>query len=93
MERLGMPHEKPKSATAAPAVGPRKRGKFKQTGEQTILSLLKSGKSLTTKDINQAWVSEGRGGTANVLLGKLVQGNKLKRTKVKGEQGSRYSVQ
>ena len=92
LQRLGMPQEKPKSATAAPAVGPRKRGKFKQTGEQTILSLLKSGKPLMTKDVNHGWVSAGRSGTANVLLGKLVQARKIKRTKVRGERGSRYSI-
>jgi DNA-binding transcriptional regulator YiaG len=94
MQRLGMPEEKPKGATVAkaPAIGPRMRGKYKQTGEQAILSLLKSGKSLNTKDVNQAWVREGRGGTADVLLGKLVKARKIKRTKVKGERGSRYSA-
>jgi DNA-binding transcriptional regulator YiaG len=94
MQRLGMPEEKSKDATVAkvPATRPRKRGKYKQTGEQAILSLLKNGKSLTTKDVNHAWVREGRGGTADVLLGKLVKARKIKRTKVKGVRGSRYSA-
>src|ERR1035437_1673066 len=91
MERLGM--SEPKAAVAkATATKPRPRGKFKQTGEQSILSLLKGRKALVTSQINQAWKKEGRRGTADVTLGLMVKARKLKRTKVKGERGSRYSA-
>jgi DNA-binding transcriptional regulator YiaG len=66
------------------------RGKFKQTGEQSILSLLKGGRGLMTKQINAAWIKEGRGGTADVLLGLMVKARKLKRTKIAGQRGSEY---
>ncbi len=73
MQRLGM-GEKPKPETApnAPASRKRKRGKFERTGEESILLLLKGRKSLRTSQINDAWRNEGRGGTADVTLGKLV---------------------
>lgn len=68
-----------------------KRGKFMQTGEQSILLWLKR-RPLTTKEINQAWKAQGRGGSADVLLGKMVKARKLKRTKTEGQRGSSYSL-
>jgi len=38
------------------------------------------------------WKGEGRGGSANNALTKLVQSKKLKRLAVKGERGSKYSI-
>jgi DNA-binding XRE family transcriptional regulator len=70
----------------------RRRGKFKQTGEQTILALLKGKKSMSTREINEAWRNEGRAGSADVMLGLLVKGKKLKRNKVQGQRGSQYSL-
>ena len=92
LQRLGMGVEKPKAdtVTQAPASGARKRGQFKQTGAESILGLLKGRKAMTTKEINAAWTKEGRGGTANVLLGHLVKARKIKRTKLKGQWGSEY---
>jgi transcriptional regulator with XRE-family HTH domain len=72
--------------------GRRRRGKFKQTGQETILSLLKDRKSLTTSAINEAWRREGRGGTADVMLGLLVKSKRLKRTKIQGKRGSEYRL-
>jgi DNA-binding XRE family transcriptional regulator len=69
-----------------------RRGKFKQTGEQTILALLKGQKSMSTREINEAWRHEGRAGSADVMLGLLVKGKKLKRNKVQGQRGSQYSL-
>lgn len=93
MQRLGFDKKVPLVATSdSPARPSSKRGKFKQTGEQLILSLVQRKASLATRDINQAWSREGRGGTADVLLGKMVKARKLKRTKVKGERSGRYSA-
>jgi DNA-binding transcriptional regulator YiaG len=96
LQRLGVitktPNQQNHSAPMKPKSNSGRRGKFKQTGEQTILALLKGGRSLTTKAINQAWTKQGRAGSANVLLGKLVQDRKITRTKVKGERGSTYSA-
>jgi DNA-binding transcriptional regulator YiaG len=92
IQRLGM-GEKPnvEISTKTPPKGTRKRGKFERTGEESILLLLKGRKSLRTSQINDAWKKEGRGGTANVTLGKLVKARRIKRTKVKGQRGSEYS--
>lgn len=72
--------------------GRRRRGKFKQTGQEAILNLLQNRKSLTTSAINDAWRREGRGGTADVMLGLLVKARKLKRTKIEGKRGSEYRL-
>lgn len=92
LQRLGTAEKKPKAAIVTKAGRPRKRGKFKHTGAQSILGLLKGRKALTTREINFAWKKEGRGGTADVMLGLMVKAKKLKRTKLKGQRGSQYLV-
>ena len=57
-----------------------------------ILGLLGGGKSLSTAEINAAWKKEGRGGTADNTLTKLVKDSKLKRESVEGQRGSIYTV-
>ncbi len=85
------------TATATSPAAPKKRrgrrakAKDGKTGEEYLVSILQSG-ALTTAEINKGWTSSGRNGRADILLGKLVAGGKLKRQKVKGERGSRYSV-
>lgn len=69
----------------------KKRAKFARTGADMILALLK-GKALPVRTINTAWKKEGRAATADTTLGQLVKAKKLKRTQVKGERGSRYSI-
>jgi len=86
-ERLGIA-----TPTAAVAGGKRPRGIFKETGEQAILAVVKERKHPLTAEINHAWKAQGRGGKADVLLGKLVQRKILRRTKTNGERGSRYSI-
>ena len=54
--------------------------------------MLKGQKSLMTKQINEAWKNEGRGGTADVILGLMVKAKKLKRQKLVGQRGSSYST-
>jgi len=102
--RRGRPGRPPKSAVAgaaasAPAakVGGRKRRRRRRgtapdgmTAEQFLIELVKA-KQLSTSDINKKWTSSGRNGRADIMLGKLVAGGKLKREKVKGERGSMYA--
>ena len=89
----------PKPAAAPPAVEapvalPRKRGwkrgKFATTGQESILAFVKERKNPTTKQINANWKQEGRGGTADSLLGSLVKVKQLKRKKLGGKLGSQY---
>jgi DNA-binding transcriptional regulator YiaG len=87
MQRLGFSEPK---AEAAPAVKP--RGQFKQTAEEFVRSLVKSKKATTSSQINAAWVKAGRKGNADNTLSIMVKSKKLKRTKIKGERGSVYSV-
>ncbi len=84
------------SAAAPAAKGPgkrrRRRGKFEQTGEQYILSLLDGGKKLSTAEVNKQWIASGRKGRADIALGKMVKENKIKRHKVKDVRGSMYTA-
>lgn len=94
MQRLGT-GEKPETGMAgtnSERVTRGKRGKFKQTAEEMILRLLKERKSLTRRDVNAAWKKEGRSGTSDVTLGKMIKAKKLIRSKVKGQRGSEYRV-
>jgi len=91
------PGRKPASAPAsveAPVALPRKRrrkrGKFATTGEESILVFVKKRKNPTTKEINANWKQEGRGGTADSLLGSLVKVKKLERKPLGGKLGSQY---
>jgi hypothetical protein len=77
---------------AAPAGKRRKRGHFKITGEQMILNLLSGGKVMITRELNAAWKAAKRGGTADTTLGKLVAARQLKRQKIVGAKGSRYTL-
>ena len=90
LERLGMAESK-----AAPAVKPAprqtgKRGTFKQTAEEMILSLLKGRKAMTTSQLAAAWKKAGRGGTVDNVLSKMVKAKKLKRKPLGGKKGSEY---
>lgn len=92
LRRLG--DADPRAASPAAAKGARRktrvRGRFKRTGEESILALV-GRRALPTSAINAAWKKEGRAGKADATLGGLVKARKLKRTKIKGERGSRYS--
>jgi hypothetical protein len=70
----------------------RVRRKFAVSGEQAILDFVKSKSNPIGREIEQHWSSEGRAGTAANLLSKLVKEKKLKRTPLKDERGSRYSL-
>jgi hypothetical protein len=84
----------PKQRTAVKRAGKGKRvrRKFAVSGEQLILNFVKSKSNPIGRDIEKHWSSEGRAGTAANLLSKLVKARKLKRTPLKDERGSRYSL-
>lgn len=69
----------------------RKRRKFAVSGDQSVLDLIKKNGGATTQEINAHWKREGRGGTADNTLSRLVKEKKLKRSPLKGQRGSRYT--
>jgi hypothetical protein len=98
-KRCGRPPGRPRATATWPKPAGRrgrrrKRGTFAKTGQQTILDFVKSkGKAgATSTEINQSWRSEGRGATADTTLSQLTKQKKLKRAKIKGAKGSRYTV-
>ncbi|MGA2440148.1 MAG: helix-turn-helix domain-containing protein [Tepidisphaeraceae bacterium] len=91
LQRLGL--AEPKAALAAKSTPrQRQRGTFKHTAEEMILSLLKGRKGLTTTELAAAWKKAGRGGAVDNALSQMVKAGKLKRTRLKDERGSRYSL-
>lgn len=70
----------------------RRRGRFKQTGEQSVLTFIQARGGANSAEVNAQWRKEGRRGKANNTLTKLVQEGQLKRVAVKGERGGRYEV-
>jgi len=69
----------------------RKRKSYPQTAEQFVTGLAK-GKGATTSEINQAWVSAGRVGRADNTLNRMVKAGSLRRDKLQGQKGSRYTL-
>jgi len=72
--------------------GKRTRGKFEVSGEQAVLDFVKQNKVVTTKQVNDFWVGQGRKGKADNALSKLSREGKLQRKNIKGERGSQYRV-
>ncbi|HXE51747.1 MAG TPA: hypothetical protein VN541_01985 [Tepidisphaeraceae bacterium] len=85
-------------AAAPPTRGPgrprRRRGrqKFAVTGDDMILSLARQRGGVSTHDVKRRWADEGRGGTADNSLSRLVKVGRLKRNPIPGERGSRYTA-
>jgi hypothetical protein len=71
---------------------PRAQKKYPETAEQFVLSLLKGGKGVIGREINQAWKDSGRNGNADNTLSTLFKNKKVKRTPVKTGRGNIYSV-
>ena len=88
------PGRKPKveAPAAKPAKRPRKRGVFQQTAQEFVLGLLKGGRTMSNRDIQAAWTKEGRGQGAPVVLSRLTKAGTLKRERIPGERGNRYSL-
>ena len=72
--------------------GRRKRGTFSRTGEESVLAFVKELGQATAGDVNKKWTAEGRGGSADNTLGRLVKENKLVREDVPGQRGGVYKL-
>ena len=73
--------------------GKRKRGSYAQTADVMILEMAGARNGATTAEIKARWKAEGRGGTADNALSKLVKARKLKRAPLGvGQRGSRFTV-
>ena len=90
LAQLGMATPKA-SAPAGTAAGKTpKRGVYKQTAEEMILSLLQGRKALPTRQLAAAWKKAGRGGAVDNVLSNMVKAKKLTRKPLGGKQGSEY---
>jgi len=69
-----------------------KRGKFQQTGEQSVLGLIRQQGNPTTAEINAHWRREGRRGAANVILLRLLKCGLIRREADPNVRGSRYCL-
>jgi hypothetical protein len=87
---------------AAPAAGPtmaggkprgprRTKGVYPETAEQFVQNLLKD-KAATSSEIGQAWAASGRKGGPNKTLNILSKAGKIRREKLIGRKGSRYTL-
>lgn len=76
---------------AGEAKAPRTKGVYPETAEQFVLKLL-AGQGATTSQIGQAWTASGRKGGPNKTLNILANAGKIKRDKLVGQKGSRYTV-
>lgn len=70
----------------------RSKGRFALTAEQSVLQFIREKKNPSTADINGHWRSEGRKGTANVTILKLLKQNAIRRENDPHVRGSRYVV-
>jgi len=70
----------------------RKKGSFSKTGDQSVLDFVKKTGKVSAKQANKHWKDEGRKGSANNALTKLVKEKKLKRVPVKGQRGGLYQA-
>ena len=91
-KRRGRPPGRTAAAAPAPAKKRRKRGRFKISGDESVVSFVAKKGVATTAEINVHWAKEGRAGRADNALVKLIKDKKLKRENIKGERGSKYTV-
>jgi hypothetical protein len=77
-------------AAKKPSKGQRRRGTFKQTAEEMILSLLKARRVLKTSQLAAAWKKSSRAGPVDNTLSLMVKAKKLKRKPLGGKKGSEY---
>ena len=80
------------SKAADKPVARRKRRKYATTARESLLDLVKRKGGATTKEITAQWKAEGRGGKADNLISIMVKAGELKRTPLKDQAGSRYTV-
>lgn len=85
---VGATPDAPRLELMLPARG--KRGKFSLTGELSVLEFIGREGRPTTAEINAHWRREGRRGTANVILLRLLKTNQITRQLDPAVRGSRY---
>src|SRR6266702_2619402 len=71
---------------------PKTYRKFSRTGEQAILDLVRERTAVSTAEINKHWRAEGRRGSANNAIGRLLNDGHLHREAIAGQRGSRYRL-
>ncbi|HYE19991.1 MAG TPA: hypothetical protein VEA69_16190 [Tepidisphaeraceae bacterium] len=76
------------SARAEPGV--RRKGRFALTAEVSVLEFVRQQGAPTTAQINDHWRREGRRGTANVTVLRLLRQNRIRRQHDPAVRGSRY---
>ena len=69
-----------------------RRGMYGKTSDEMILAIVGQRGGATTQEIKARWKAEGRGGTADNALSKMVKDRKLKRTPLVGQRGSRFTL-
>jgi hypothetical protein len=72
--------------------GRRRRGRFHQTAVQSVLSFIRERGNPSTAEINGHWRAEGRKGTVNVTLLKLLNEGRIRRLQDESIRGSRYTL-
>ncbi len=72
---------------------PREETQRAETGKEFIIALVKGRQATTTGQIKAAWRRSGRPDRADNNLYELVKAGTLKRLKLPGQKGSRYSFQ
>jgi hypothetical protein len=68
----------------------RRRGKFAHTAEHSVLEFIQRQRNPSTADINAHWRAEGRLGTSNVTLLRLLKSGAIRRVDDPNVRGSRY---
>jgi hypothetical protein len=71
---------------------PRRRGRFEKTGIDSVLDFVRERGNPSTAEINTHWHAEGRKGTANVTLLKLLNSGAIRREQDPSVRGSRYRL-
>ena len=70
----------------------RRKGKFSHTAEVSVREFIRRMVTPTTAQINGHWRAEGRCGTANVTILKLLQQKRVQRVADPNVRGSRYVI-
>ncbi len=93
-KRPGRPRKSAKKFGKKKAGKRAKRRNFKTTASELVLARVKKAgaKGATGAQITKAWKTAMRPGDAYNTLGELTKAKKIKRKKVKGERGSRYTL-
>ncbi|HYE19995.1 MAG TPA: hypothetical protein VEA69_16210 [Tepidisphaeraceae bacterium] len=77
---------------AEPGAARHKRGRFAKVAEASVLDFIRDNGTPSTAEINAHWRREGRKGTANVTLFKLLREGRIRRIADDSVRGSRYTA-